>query len=272
MKCKKGTMWSGDFGINQYVSWCLPPEDLCFEVIWAKYEDFCKLQIKEFRARLDLLISFRECNHSVDEWYNADQAHMSLVKYPPETAKILHRDIFWFFLKDEEFVTKNINDSNTNLEKFPPIKVRQLAKKMESSQPTIRHIKQVASDPQAAQVNLMRHQRTDLPPSKSKRKQHSHKSRSKSHKRHSNEHSYNVPSHKKRFDHNHIHQRRDRCSRCGDSKHREGYKCPARKFSVRPATNMVTSLACSTRRKSHLNLKHQRCISCKWVRCMCKKI
>ena len=52
-----------------------------------------------------------------------------------------------FFLKDEEFVSKTINDSNMDLEKFPESKVRQLAKKMESSKSTTRHIKAVASDP-----------------------------------------------------------------------------------------------------------------------------
>ena len=41
-KCKKVIAWSGDLGKDQYVSWCLPPEDLCFEVIWTKFEKFCK--------------------------------------------------------------------------------------------------------------------------------------------------------------------------------------------------------------------------------------
>ena len=59
-------------------------------------------------------------------------------------------------------MSKSIND----LDKFPASKVRWLAKKMESSKSATRHIKAVASDPQVAQVNLMRHQRTDLPPSK----------------------------------------------------------------------------------------------------------
>ena len=74
-----------------------------------------------------------------------------------------------FFLKYEEFVSKSINDSNIDLEMFPSSKVRQLAKEMESSKSAARHIKQVASDPKAAQVNLIRHQITELPPSKSKR-------------------------------------------------------------------------------------------------------
>ena len=96
-KCKKVIVWSGDFGMDQYVSWCLPTEDLTLEVIWAKYEDFCKPQTNEVRARFDLLTSFRQGNWSVDEWYNAVQAQVSLAKYPPETASILHRDIFCFF-------------------------------------------------------------------------------------------------------------------------------------------------------------------------------
>ena len=67
---------------------------------------------------------------SVDEWFNAVQNQVNLAKYPPETAKILQRDIFWFFLNDEDFVSKTINDSNIDLEKFPASKVRQLAKKL----------------------------------------------------------------------------------------------------------------------------------------------
>ena len=133
----------------------------------------------------------------MDEWYNAVQVQVSLVKYPPETASILHRDILWFILKDEEFVSRTINDSNIDLDRFPASRVRQLAKKMESLKSTAKHIKTVASDPQVAQGNLMRHQRTDLPPSKAKQKQHSHKSRSKSHKRYSSEHKNQRPPFKK---------------------------------------------------------------------------
>ena len=107
--------------------------------------------------------------------------------------------------------------------------MRQFAKKMESSKSTTRHIKAVASDPQAVQVNLMRHQRTDLTPSKSKQKQHSNKQRLKSQKRYSNEHKDQRPPFKK-FNLSQVHKRRDRCSKCGASKNVEGFKCPARKF------------------------------------------
>ena len=47
---------------------------------------------------------------------------------------------------------------------FPASKVRQLAKKLESSKSIARHIKQVSSEPQATQVNLLRHLRTEIPP------------------------------------------------------------------------------------------------------------
>ena len=116
----------------------------------------------------------------MDECYNAVQAPVCLAKFTPEIANILHCDIIWFFLKDEEFVSKNINDSSVHLDKFPASKVRQLAKKMEASKATVHHITKVASDPKVAQINLMRHQCTDLPPSKHKKK--AFESRPPSHK------------------------------------------------------------------------------------------
>ena len=68
-------------------------------------------------------------------------------------------------------MSKTINDSNIDLEKFPASKVRQLAKKLESSKCTARHIKKMSSDLQATQIHLLRHQRTELPPCKAQRKQ-----------------------------------------------------------------------------------------------------
>ena len=93
-KCKKVIAWSGDFGIDQYVPWCLPPDELCLDVIWTKFEEFCKAQENELRARFDLLNSFRQRDHSLDEWYNTVQAQTNLAKCPQETARILHRDKF----------------------------------------------------------------------------------------------------------------------------------------------------------------------------------
>ena len=41
---------------------------------------------------------------------------------------------------------------------------------MESFKATVHHIKQVAGDPQTAQINLLRHQHTELPTGKYKKK------------------------------------------------------------------------------------------------------
>ena len=169
-KCKKVIAWSRYFGMDQYVSWGLSNEDLNLDSIWGEYDEFCKPQTNKVYTHFDLLTSFRQGNRSMDEWYNVVQALINLAKYPPETAKILLCDIFWFFLHDEEFVSKTINDSNVDLEKFPASKVRQLAKKMESSVATVHHIKQVASDPQAVQINLMRHQCTEISTGKHKKR------------------------------------------------------------------------------------------------------
>ena len=107
------------------------------------------------RACFDLLNSFWQGSRNVDEWYNAVQAQVNLAKYPPEMAKILHCDIFWFFMRHEDFVTKTINEGNVDIQKLPASKVCQLAKKMESSKVTAIHIRQVAGDLPAAQVQLM---------------------------------------------------------------------------------------------------------------------
>ena len=151
-------------------------------------------------------------------------------KYPPETDKILHRDIFWFFLKDEEYVSKTINDSNIDLDKFPTSKLRQLAKKMECSDVTARHIKPVASDPQAAQINLMRHQHTDLPASKHKKKKSFVKPRPSSHK---NDASVRQNKYKKSFDAKIVYKNKERYQKCGDSIHIECFQCPAKKFQCK---------------------------------------
>ena len=66
-KCKKFVAWSGDFGIDQYVSWCLLKDELFLEMIWNKFEEFCRPQTNEVRARFDLLTSFTQEDTSVDE-------------------------------------------------------------------------------------------------------------------------------------------------------------------------------------------------------------
>ena len=129
-------------------------------------------------------MTFRQGNCRVDKCYNAIQVQVNLSKYLPETAIILHRDIFWFFLKDEDFVSRTISDGSIDLDKFPTSRVPQLAKKLESSKATIRHIKQVSGEPQ---IDLLQHQRTELPHHRYKKKRSHTKPRLGNNKPHGNE-------------------------------------------------------------------------------------
>ena len=175
------------------------------------------------RARFNLLTSFRQGDKSVDEWFNEVQKQINLCKYPPETASILQRDIFWFYLKDEEFVSKTLNEGCADLEQYPASKVCQLAKKLESIKATARHIKQATSNPQAAQINLLRHQRTELVHKKKK----GHKC-----KQHFKSKNGKQPS-KKLFNPSQAHHSSDCCSKCGDTKHAQGFTCPVKKYQCR---------------------------------------
>ena len=107
------------------------------------------------QARFYLLTSLRQGDLSVNQWYNAVQTKVVLANYPQETAQILQSDIFWFFLIDESFVSKPLNEGHVELSKFPASTVRQLAKKMESWQATAKHMKQATREPQTFQVNLL---------------------------------------------------------------------------------------------------------------------
>ena len=212
-KCKKVIASSGVFGMDQYVSWCLPMDDLCLDTIWSKYEDLCKSQANEVRARFGLLTNFRQGNRSrflqaSSEWSQSQiwpafklQTREQICRWvvqcststnvpcqvPTRKCKYIPSQYILVLPEGWRVVSKTINDSIIDLEKFPASEVRQLAKKMEASKAMACHIKQVACDRQAAQNKLMRHQHTDLPPSKHKKKQ-SFKSRPPSHKWYSSEH------------------------------------------------------------------------------------
>ena len=203
---------------------CFLELELTQGTIWEKFEEFCKPQCNKDSARFNLLTNFWQGNKSVNEWYNAVQTQAVLAKYPPEPTKTLHRNIFWLILKDEEFVSKTINDSSIDLDKFPAGKVHQLAKKMGSLKLTARHVNQVASNPKLAQIILMRHQCTVLPASKHKKKKPFVKSGPPSHK---NNTSDRESHYKKRFDPNNFYKNKERCQKFGDSNHIEGFQYPA---------------------------------------------
>ena len=155
------------------------------------------------------------------------QAKVNLTKYPTETAKILHRDIFWFFLHDEDFVSKTINEGSVDLDKFSASKLCQLAKKYKSSKVTARHFKQVAGKMQATEIHLMRHQCTELSNGKYKKWKPQAKPRPMQNK---NVEQKQPSQYKKSFDPRSAHKQKKRCSKCRDSTHLEGFQCPAKRY------------------------------------------
>ena len=96
----------------------------------------------------------------------------------------------------------------------------------------------MSSDPQATQIHLLRHQGTELSPSKAQRKQFKkNKPRTKnmgySNDEHCQAHYKQNEFNKKKFNPRQTLQRDDRCYKCGDSKNIEGFQCSARKYQCR---------------------------------------
>ena len=161
-----------------------------------------------------------------------------------------------------------------DLDKFPASKVRQLAKRMESSKATAHHIKQVADDPQAVQINLLRHQCTELPAGKYKKKDSPLvRSKQSNHKNQGSKNSQVPTQHKKWFDVKNAHQNKKRCSKCGDSIHVEGFQCPAKSSSVKLVTSLDTLPAFVIRKsKLHSSQANQRYVNYKQGQYMQKRV
>ena len=82
--------------MDQYVSRNLPSNELTLDVIWGKYEEYCKPQSNKVWARFDLLMSFCQLNHSIDKWYNAIQAQVNLLDNPQKQQKYYTGTSFGF--------------------------------------------------------------------------------------------------------------------------------------------------------------------------------
>ena len=168
-------------------------------------------------------MSFQQRNRSVDEWYNAVQTQVALAKSPTRNSQDPSQGHLIVFLERLGICLQD-NDSNIDLDKCPSSKLRQLAKKMERSKATTRHIKQVGSDLQVVQINLRRHQCTDLPASKHKKRKPFVKPRPPDYK---NDTSDRQSCYKKIFDVKTVYKNKERCQKCGDPNHIEGFQCPA---------------------------------------------
>ena len=171
---------------------------------------------------------------------------------PREAAKILHQDIFWFFLWDKDFVCRTITEGSVDLDKFPTSRVWQLAKKLESSKATVSHIKQVAGDPQVAQISLLKHQRTELQTTRhNKKRRPVSKQRQPQHKIPENQVTGQV---KKHYDNKIVHKNIDAISVVTQLMYR-GLTSLPRTTNVKCAINMVIFQVSVTRRRTKLNTR-----------------
>ena len=104
---------------------------------------------------------------------------------------------------------------------------------MESSKTHTCYIRQVAGDPQAVQINLMRHQCTYIWSGKHRQRKSFVKQKQPSHKNVVHENPQESSYNKKSFNTRNACKNKDRCSKCGDSTHVGGFLSPAKKFQCK---------------------------------------
>ena len=188
-------------------------------------------------------------------------------KVSPETVKILHWDIFWFLLWGKDFVSRTITEGSIDLDKFPTSRVMQLAKKFKSFKATVHHIKQVAGGPQAAQINLMWHQRTELLTNRYNKKRKSI-SKQRHHKAPENQVTGQVKEH---YENKIVHKNKDWCNKCGNSIYAQGFQCPGKKYQCKVCNKYghFSSLCYQKKNQAHYknSIKNPRGIN--WMQAWC---
>ena len=107
---------------------------------------------------------------------------------------------------------------------------------MESSKATTKHIRQVAGDLPAAQIQLMQHLCTELSAGNYPKRKKTATARQKP----QNHRFPEIHTSQKPFDLWKPETHSDRCTRCGDTLHTKGFQCPARKFQCKACHKFVS--------------------------------
>ena len=101
-----------------------------------------------------------------------------------------------------------------------------MAKKLESSKATAKHIKQHMSTMQGvAQINVLRHNHTSLSPKKKKGSKKPNPSKGTKPQQ--------PQQQKQSNQHQTCERNPNKCTRCGDSPHAQGFNCPAKKHQCK---------------------------------------
>ena len=126
-------------------------------------------------------------------------------------------------------MARAITEGSVNLVKFPASRVHQLAKKVKSSKATAHHIKQVTGDLQSTHINLVRHQRTELPTNKHNKKRRP-AAKQKPYKTPESSATNQI---RKSYNSRKTHKIPDCCNKCGNSIHAQGFQYPAKKYQCK---------------------------------------
>ena len=108
-----------------------------------------------------------------------------------------------------------------------------------------------------AQINVMHHQCTELSNDKYKKK----KLPAKQKQAHQKNGETRPPNqYKKSFDPRLAHKNKDRCSRCSDSAHLEGFQCPTKKYQCKACHTFghYTSLCFQKIQQKQSNYRHRK--------------
>ena len=113
-----------------------------------------------------------------------------------------------------------------------------MAKKLESSKATAKHIKQITSSMQGTtQINVLRHNCTSLPPKKKNGSKNPNLSKETKPRQ--------PQQHRQVNQHQPYDKNPNQCTRCGDSPHAQGFNCPAKKYQYKHCTKSDISQRCA---------------------------
>ena len=126
----------------------------------------------------------------------------------------------------------------------------------------VRHIKQVSGEPHAVQINLLHHQRTELPQHKHNKK----KSHAKFNRTSCKLQGGNDLSHSQKIKGNHFlpssnklppSANHNQCTKCGNTAHREGFTCPAKKYQCKVCHKFGHFMSQCFKRKQYTQQKYR---------------
>ena len=227
--------WSSDFGIKKLKLWQKEPSQLTLNFIWGEYESYCKPQSNELHARYDVLKKLTQGSLPADDWMTKLQSQLHLCNYKPEMEE-----------EEESFMSKIISEES------PDVTTAQLRNKLKcikAGWATVKYIKS-GDTKEVHQIKKTKKHKTpwskqgtkpqnDFGKNNQGQKNNNWQQSQGKHKQPPSETA--MPAPKKHF-HGHGQQTKkidpSTRMRCGDTRHRPGFSCPAAKYTCKACSNV----------------------------------